>query len=68
MEDSFEFLVIGGGTARLMLAARLSEDPNVRVGVIEAGLSRLGDAGVHLPTGAGMMFLVFARLRCCFAP
>ena len=55
LEDSFDFLIIGGGTAGLVLAARLSEDPNVRVGVIEAGFSRLEDPKVHLPTGAGMM-------------
>lgn len=41
LEDFFDFLIIGGGTAGLVLAALLSEDPNVRVGVIEAGLSRL---------------------------
>lgn len=52
LEDSFDFLIIGGGTAGLVLAARLSEDPNVGVGVIEAGLSRLGDPKVHR---AGMM-------------
>ena len=55
LQDSFDFLVVGGGTAGLVLAARLSEDPNVRVGVIEAGLSRLGDPKVDMPTGAGMM-------------
>lgn len=33
----FDFLVVGGGTAGLIVAARLSEDPDVSVGVIEAG-------------------------------
>ncbi|KAF8588245.1 GMC oxidoreductase [Ramaria rubella] len=33
----FNYLIIGGGTAGLALAVRLSEDPKVVVGVIEAG-------------------------------
>ncbi|PPQ96418.1 hypothetical protein CVT26_005097 [Gymnopilus dilepis] len=33
----FDYIVIGGGTAGLTVAARLSEDENVKVGVIEAG-------------------------------
>ena len=55
LQDSFDFLIVGGGTAGLALAARLSEDPDVRVGVVEAGLSRLGDPKVDLPSGVGMM-------------
>ncbi|KAI2894111.1 CAZyme family AA3 [Aspergillus niger] len=54
IHDNFDFFIIGGGTASLVLAARLSEDPNVRVGVIEAGLSRLGDPKVDTPTGMAM--------------
>lgn len=34
---SFDYVVIGGGTAGLTVAARLSEDPSVQVAVIEAG-------------------------------
>ncbi|KAF8965920.1 hypothetical protein BDZ97DRAFT_1917924 [Flammula alnicola] len=33
----FDYLILGGGTAGLTLAARLSEDKDVVVGVIEAG-------------------------------
>lgn len=33
----FDYLIIGGGTAGLVVANRLSADPDVRVGVIEAG-------------------------------
>ena len=55
LQESFDFLIIGGGTAGLVLAARLSENPDIRVGVVEAGLSRLGDPKVDLPSGVGMM-------------
>ncbi|KDQ11640.1 hypothetical protein BOTBODRAFT_177042 [Botryobasidium botryosum FD-172 SS1] len=34
---AFDYLVIGGGTTGMVVAARLSEDPSVKVGVIEAG-------------------------------
>ncbi|KAF8868345.1 alcohol oxidase [Infundibulicybe gibba] len=34
---TFDYLIVGGGTAGLTLAARLTEDPRVVVGVIEAG-------------------------------
>jgi choline dehydrogenase len=35
--DVFDYVVVGAGTAGCVLASRLSEDPNTRVAVIEAG-------------------------------
>jgi choline dehydrogenase-like flavoprotein len=35
--DTFDYLVVGAGTAGCVLASRLSEDRNMRVAVIEAG-------------------------------
>lgn len=36
-EPAFDYLVIGGGSAGCTLAARLTEDPSVRVCLVEAG-------------------------------
>lgn len=49
LKQSYDFIVVGGGTAGLAIAARLTENPDVTVGVIEAGKNRLGDPFVDTP-------------------
>ncbi|KAF9629082.1 putative aryl-alcohol dehydrogenase protein [Lasiodiplodia theobromae] len=49
LSQSYDYIIIGGGTAGLVLAARLTEDPNVTVGVLEAGKNALGDPLVDTP-------------------
>ena len=46
--DVFDYIVVGAGTAGCVLASRLSEDPNTRVAVIEAG-PRDRHPFIHIP-------------------
>ncbi|KAJ1300912.1 hypothetical protein OPQ81_003337 [Rhizoctonia solani] len=53
--QTFDYIVIGGGTAGLALAARLSDNPKVSVGVIEAGLYHENDPLINTPASAGQL-------------
>ena len=45
----YDYLILGGGTAGLVMAARLSEDPKISVGVIEAGQDQRQNPMVTCP-------------------
>lgn len=49
LAHTYNFLILGGGTAGLTLAARLTENLDVSVGVIEAGKDKFGDFFIDTP-------------------
>lgn len=55
LKCSFDYIVIGSGTAGSVVASRLTENPNVHVAVIEAGKLRLDDQNVQSMIGYGTM-------------
>ena len=52
---SFDYVIVGAGSAGCVLANRLSADPAVRVLLLEAG-PRDTDPWIHVPLGYGKLF------------
>ncbi|TNC72804.1 GMC family oxidoreductase [Rubellimicrobium roseum] len=54
MADAFDYVIVGGGAAGCVLAARLSENPATRVCLVEAG-GRDTHPYIHMPVGFAKM-------------
>jgi choline dehydrogenase-like flavoprotein len=52
--ESVDYLVVGGGSAGCVLAARLSEDPAVQVALLEAGPTDTSVL-IHCPAGLALL-------------
>jgi choline dehydrogenase len=61
---SFDYVIVGGGTAGCVLAARLSENPAIRVLMLEAGPPP-DSLWIRMPAGMGRLF-VNRRYNWCY--
>lgn len=55
LSHDYDFIIVGGGTAGLTIAARLTEDSKIKVGVLEAGPVRLDNILVETSALFGQM-------------
>ena len=58
VDQTFDYIVLGGGTAGLTIAKRLAKDPSISVAVIEAGsLYQVTDAIIEDTPAGALLFI-----------
>lgn len=55
MSHTYDYVIVGAGSAGCVFAARLTEDPKVRVAVVEAGAADTAPE-IHIPAAYPMLF------------
>lgn len=55
VSNNYDIVIIGGGTAGLVLANRLSGNPDLQIAVLEAGKAKLDDFRIKVPALAPSM-------------
>lgn len=52
-QSTYDYVIIGGGTAGLAIASRLADNKSLKVGVLEAGVAATGEEIIDIPAYYG---------------